>query len=131
MGTWGLQFDENDSAADWLGDFAEAPSWSRVHEAFNSASMDSGAYIEVDECTGAIAAAEVLAAGLGKPSSRLDSAVAEWAIGHPEDANELKIQAQRTVLYLQDNGELSELWHEGGEHAEWLSTIEDLLARLQ
>ena len=132
MGTWGYRFDENDAATDWLGDFQASPSWNMVHSAFDAVPIGSTSYIGVDECAAAIAAAEVVAAGLGRPSPSLPVQIARWATEYTEGTDKLATQAQRTVAYLVDHGELSELWHEGKDTPhEWLATMDDLLARLR
>ncbi len=132
MGTWGYRFGENDGAADWLRDFEASPSWNKVHHAFDAIPVGANGYAEVDECAAAIAAAEIVAAGLGHPSTGLSASVAQWAIKHKDGTEKLTTQAQRTVAYLVDHGELSELWNEGGNPPhEWLATMDDLLTRLR
>jgi len=132
MGAWGHRFDENDAAADWLSEFEASPSWNKVHIAFDAISVNSKNYVEVDECAAAIFAAEVVAAGLGRPSAGLSTASAQWTIKQKDGTEKLTAQAQRTVAYLVDHGELSELWNESGDPPhEWLATMYDSLARLR
>jgi hypothetical protein len=59
MGAWGHRTFENDSALDWLGDLAEGDP-SLVGEALDvAAGSAEDAYLEVDEASAALAAAEL------------------------------------------------------------------------
>ena len=126
MGAWGHQFDENDDAADWLGEFSDSPAWDACAAAFSAIDGD---YVEAPECSCAIAAAEVVAAGLGKPSDRLDDAIIDWATEHADGAPSLKNAAVAALLRIRNDSELAELWNEG-DADEWLATIDDLNSRL-
>jgi hypothetical protein len=66
MGTWSGQPFGSDSASDWAYDLAEASDWSIVRDAL-TAVIDQ-AYIDADEAVIAIAAAEVVAHGLDRPT---------------------------------------------------------------
>jgi len=129
MGAWGHHFDENDSAADWLAEFADAPNWASVSQALQQALANAYDYLDVDDGSSALAAAEVVAAGLGKPSGRLPSQISEWARSDLASAKELQTVASEAVLAVRDGGELHELWHEG-DATEWLATVDDLHSRL-
>jgi hypothetical protein len=130
MGAWGHQFDENDSALDWFGDFDSAPSWGIVEAALQSAMASAYEYLEVDEGSAALAAAEVVAAGLGKASPRLPDNAMAWVKRNSDGATPLTEIAREAAIAVRDGGELHELWHEGGEPTEWLATVDDLLSRL-
>jgi hypothetical protein len=125
MGAWGHQFDENDDAADWLADFADAPSWTKCQLALQFADE----YIEADAASCAIAAAEVVAAGLGKPNPGLDNAIAQWAAQNSDGAKTLRQTASAAVVKTEDESELQELWEEG-DGADWHDTLDDLKSRL-
>jgi len=130
MGAWGHHFDENDSALDWFSDLNAAPSWEMVESSLQTALAGTYGYLDVDDGCAALAAAEVVAAGLGKASSRLPDDVALWVKSNSEGATALKEAAQEAVVSVRDGGELHELWHEGGEPTEWLKTLDDLNSRL-
>jgi glycine/D-amino acid oxidase-like deaminating enzyme len=129
MGAWGHQFDENDSAGDWLAAFADSPSWAAVTDALQSGLASAYEYLEVDEGSAVLAAAEIVAAAFGKASPRLEPQLATWAVSNSAGAFELKSIAGEAVLAVRDGGELHELWHEG-DAGEWLATVDDLHSRL-
>ena len=129
MGAWGHQFDENDSASDWLDEFAVAQNWPFVQSALQDALSAAYEYLEADEGSAALAAAELVAAGLGKASSRLSPDLSLWARDNAAGANELKTIASEAVLSVRDGGELHELWHEGDAN-DWLASVDDLHSRL-
>ena len=127
MGAWGLRFDQNDDAADWLAEFADEPSWEAVDSALSACSAE---YVEAPECSMALAAAEVVAAGLGSPSSDLDEAVLEWATGNSSGAAGRRQAAQVALARIRDDSELNELWQEADEYADWQASVNETLARL-
>ena len=127
MGAWGLLFDENDDAADWLAEFGDAPDWSVVDQALNCADED---YLEAPDCSNALAAAEVVAAGIGKASPRLDPGIVEWARQAPDQAEARRQKAADVLSRVRDNSELSELWEETEEYADWQTSVNETLSRL-
>jgi len=128
MGAWGHHFDENDDAADWLGDFGDQPDWSIVRATLSDgAKLDD--YIESDLGAAGLAAAEIVAAAIGKPSPRLSPEITTWANENPAEANDLTPLAREAVTNIRDSGELQELWREA-DASEWLATVNDLIFRL-
>jgi len=127
MGAWGHEFDENDDAADWLADFAETLEWDGVDEALAVTDAD---YLETSGAANALAAAEVVAAGLGKASPRLEPEIAEWA---SDQASEARARRQDAVLALgrvREDSELQELWEDADEDSRWLAAVNETMARL-
>lgn len=127
MGAWGHLFDQNDDAADWLGEFVVAPAWSMVDEAFATIHVD---YFEAPEASSALAAVEVVAAGLGKPSSRLDEAIVAWSRTHSAEAASRRQTAVAVATKVRDDSELNDLWQEADECADWKNAINETLSRL-
>jgi hypothetical protein len=127
MGAWGHLFDENDDAADWLADFEDSPNWATVDEAL---AVTQANYIEAPNASNALAAAEVVAAGLGKASSRLEAGITEWASAHSTDAASRRVQAVAALTAIRDNSELQELWQEAEEYADWQTSVNETLSRL-
>ncbi len=127
MGAWGHLFDENDDAADWLADFAGEPAWDIVGDALAVADAD---YLDGTDAANALAAAEVVAAGLGKPSPRLDLAIADWASDEPGRARALRQSAILAVGRVREDSELQELWGESDEDSLWLASVNETMARL-
>jgi len=127
MGAWGLLFDENDDAADWLAEFGDAPDWSAIDEALGFVGED---YLEAPDCSNALAAAEVVAAGIGKASPRLDPAIVEWASQSPQEAERRRTIAADVLARVRDDSELSELWQESDEFPDWQASVNETLSRL-
>jgi hypothetical protein len=129
MGAWGLFFDENDDAADWLGEFADGPSWELVDRALNPPLLNGG-YLEAPDCSQALAAAEVVAAANGKPSARLATEITKWAMDNAAGTDDRRENAQTVLTRIRDQSELQELWEEADEYAEWKASIDETLSRL-
>ncbi len=127
MGVYGPYFDENDDAADWLEDFADAPDWQRIDEALAVIDAD---YLEAPEAAQALAAAEIVAAALGKPSPRLDIEVADWAAEEEDGAKERRQSAILALDRVREDSELQELWQDADEYSVWLASINETMARL-
>ena len=125
MGAWSHEFNANDDAADWLADFEDTPSWANVAEALD---LDDD-YIEVDVASCAIAAAELVAAGLGKAHGKLSPEIGEWVAANSDGAADLKDKAQAAVAAVLNGSELQELWDEA-EDADWRDEIGNLQTRL-
>ncbi|MFC6223240.1 DUF4259 domain-containing protein [Hymenobacter artigasi] len=133
MGAWGHQNFENDSAMDFVGEFIESPSLDVINEAL-SVVIEAGAeeeYIEVDEASAALAAAEIVAAALGQAATDVPEELPAsiQKIGLTVDDKMLK-KARKAVKQVLRESELQELWQEGGEPNEWQQVQEGLLKRL-
>ncbi len=126
MGAWGFQFHENDAAQDFLGDVAESRDWSSVN-AFLTDYVDNGGYDDADQ---AIAASELVAAAIGKPSPLLESELATWAAQHSVAAATLRPVAANAAKLALSNSELNELWSEAEDYSDWQATLGDLISRL-
>lgn len=126
MGAWGFQFHENDGAQDFLGDVTDSRDWSLV-AAFLTDYVDNGGYDDADQ---AIAASELVAAAIGKPSPLLEGELAAWAAQHSNDATALRPIATNAVKLALSNSELNELWSEAEEYSDWQATLGDLISRL-
>lgn len=77
----------------------------------------------------ALAAAEVVAALLGKPSINLPDEVSEWVQGK-EFGPELAFVALKAIKVVLTNSELKELWEESDEYNAWISVVNSLKERL-
>ena len=133
MGAWGHQNFENDAAMDFIGDFIESPNIDGIKAALIII-IDAAAdeeYIETDEASIALAAAEVIAATLGQasPDTPEELRAAIEKAGFKADDKLVKI-ARKAVSQILKESELQELWAEGGEPNEWQQVQEGLLKRL-
>jgi hypothetical protein len=131
MGAWGHRSFENDSALDWFGDLDDegASPVQEILDAVGGAGDDD--YVEVDDASAALAAAELVAAALGKGDDRLDEDAAAWLAGHRDAVRAIGAdRARRAVERVFANSELRELWGENGDDTDWHVDVRALIARL-
>ena len=133
MGAWGHRNFENDSAMDFVGDFVESPTEVALSDAL-AIVIKAGAdeeYIEMDEASAALAAAEMVAAANGRGSFDLpqDLSAAMEKLGFKPNEKLVK-KARKAVSVVLKESELQELWAENGEPNEWQQVQKDLLIRL-
>ena len=132
MGAWGINTFENDDAADWIGEFFDEPDKELLVEAFDAVNEIGDDYLKSPESSAALAAAEVIAALLGKPSASLPDDTKE-CVGKlsfkPDE--ELLSAARKAVERVKTDSELKELWDESDDAEQWQVTVEDLAARLK
>lgn len=116
---------DNDEAADFIADLAEAPDWRAVVLILDHVTKASG-YLEAPEAEMAVAAAAIVAAAYGDgallPEGRRDLKAALGA--PPEGAAKLARAALTRVVG--PASELDELWQEGDAHDAWLTHIAGL-----
>lgn len=137
MGTWDPSVFGNDEAADWGGELAENGSVKAVEQLLSTiAGYPLTEYLEGGTGASALAAAEVVAAALGRPTveTPYNKEVLDWAARHPELAD-LQQLAQRAAERVRTpESELIELWDEDGvdvrDREEWQNSIADLVTRL-
>jgi hypothetical protein len=135
MGAWGAESFANDTALDWLDDLVQAED-TQILGATLAGVADKAAYTELgtmmrmDRATEAIAAAEVIAALVGRPASDLPPIAVAWAIAHPApNLDRLCALATSTLDHIQQDTELDDLWVEGYSEL-WRAIIRDLRFRL-
>lgn len=129
-GAWGTGSFENDEAMDWIqGDLVRqgVPAVSAVLRAVTKAQ----GVPEASRCSEAIAACELLAAGLGKPAADLpkEAVQAAKAIPKPPEAALLR-EARQTLDAILKRSELKESWSATPDFEAWKKKIEALKARL-
>jgi len=134
MGAWGNGSFDNDDAADFLTDVTDGEDLAPVREIF-AVVVSSNDYLEAPDASQAIAAAEIVAVILGRPTSAAqeeEELVAWLARVKPVVDSDLSKQAAQVLdRILAPNSELSELWEESDEFADWKATVSDLRAHLQ
>lgn len=131
MGAWGHRSFENDSALDWLGELVDgdAEALAEILEAVGGAGDDE--YVDVDAASAALAAAELVAAALGKGGDRLNEEAGRWLEAHRDAALEVgAAAARRAVERVVRRSELRELWDESGDASAWHADVRELLHRL-
>jgi hypothetical protein len=89
-------------------------------------------YIEAPDGSAAVAAAEVVAAALDRPSAKLPPELRSWLQHQSLSAlAQLAPVASKVLIRIQDSelSELRQLWAEG-EKGKWQAALADLSARL-
>lgn len=132
MGAWGHKSFENDSVLNFFEDFQDADA-SRVGEALDViADATDDDYVDADDASAALGAAELLAAAHGRGEDRLSSSARTWLAGHVEGVRAFDIaRARRVVERVLRRSELQELWEENGPDTEWHEDVRALLERLK
>ena len=122
MTAWAPGPFDNEEAADFIEDLAEAPAWRAVTAALEHAANVSG-YLEEAEGELAVAAAAIVASCVGTGSVLPDNhAELKAALGKPpEGAASLARKALARVVGTAS--ELDETWQEGDGHDAWLTQI--------
>ena len=144
MGAWGAGSFENDIASEWAADLADGGDVEMVRATLETAARcPADEYLESDEGAEALAAAEVVAAAMGRPLKAVSMGTSgphalAWAAAHAgagkADMVELALEAIERVEAAES--ELQELWSAevskgaGAGSREWFSEVEDLRNRL-
>ena len=130
-GTWGEGSFENDDALDWASECTSAKSVTPVSAALALVSRNKS--IEAPDGSAAVAAAEVVAAALGRPDPKLPSQLRDWIIHQPSAQLVALAPSARTALMRVANAEISELaklWA-ARQPNKWTASISELQARLK
>ena len=133
MGTWALHSFGNDDAADFLSDLTEQNDLGPAQEAIARV-LEADGYLEAPEAQQCIAACEVIAASLGRPSAaaRAEEGLASWLTRAKTKPTSIVVaQATKAVdRILAPESELRELWEESEEFGDWQADVANLRARL-
>lgn len=97
------------------------------------ASAEPDEYVEAADAEEALAAAEVVAALLGKPLEELPEPVEAFLQRNrgKKPGSELVRLAAKAVKRIQSSSELKELWESSDDAEKWDEVVEDLLSRLK
>ena len=129
-GAWGVGSFDNNSAADWQYQLEHSVGSVALHSAFKSVQV--GGYIEVDACSAAMAAIEVVAAIKMNSFEQLPDRVREWAIFNSSVVNDSLIQNAKKSLAIctdSENSELAQLWLESSDK-DWTVYVSKLSSKL-
>jgi hypothetical protein len=129
-GAWGDGSFENDDAMDWVNDCVRATSPGVIKAAFDR--VLNADVVEAPDAAGAVAAAEVVAASLGKPSPAIPADLKAWLATQP--GSQIAAQAalaKRALTKIEDprHSELRQLWSEGKAN-QWLTKVHALESRI-
>lgn len=129
MGTWGSGSFENDDASDFVYEF-ERDGISALDAALT---VSAATYLEAPAAQRAIAAAELVAAAMGRPGEippEVDIEANPFVARIAEGLADLQAMACSAIdRVLADRSELKELWAED-DATEWLAAMADLRSRL-
>ena len=128
MGAWGNGNFDNDTAADYVDNFQDDPNETVLLETLTAVAAEG--YPEADEASEALAAAELIAAALGKPvrgfPEDLLLSAKNLPLANPDAAQKL---ARRAIKAILKKSELKELWEESDEYEQWVAVQDGLLDR--
>lgn len=126
MGVWGEGVFENDAAGDWADELARSDRYQNVADTLTAVVQGS---IGIDECSEALLAAEVVAAGRGWPMRGLYEPVKHWLerTEHRPTDKERHL-ALRAIEIIRDSSELAEEF--GKDNKKWHAGLQKLIDRL-
>jgi len=132
VGAWGTGNFENDDALDWVDDLEECDDETAVRDALATvADWPASQPLEAIDCSVALAAAEMVAAALGHPSSDFPEEAEDWLDRKGPDLGDDEVRlARAAVERIKGNSELRDLWAESDSMEEWLEVVNDLQTRL-
>lgn len=133
MGTWGEGHFENDDALDWGWSLETDRDASAIGAALEpAANVEEAAEIQTREACRALAAAAVVAAAVGRPTSdELPDEARAWLRERAGAVDAQLIEsAQQAVARVRRASELRDLWDEAGAD-EWLTRVDDLQLHLR
>lgn len=131
MGAWGPGSFENDAALDWFDDLEDGGVAMLRETLERAADADADEYIEIDDASAALAAAELVAAALGRGDDRLDEDALVWTAANRDHVTEADLAlARRAVARVIARSEVQELWDANGTNNEWRPVADELLRRL-
>jgi hypothetical protein len=97
----------------------------------SGADDEEGDYVEADEASWSLAAAEIVASALGRSGPELSDELTEWIDSQRTSIVVLAPLAIRAAVRVRDNSELSELWAETDEFDAWCGVVNELISRLR
>jgi hypothetical protein len=132
MGRWGIGSFENDTAVEWLYDFAANDFRLIDRTLAGVASMLPVDELDADEACEVLVAAECVAAAAGFPAANLPPEVTDWvAANQPIQVKAEYVQmAMTAVARVRTQSELKELWAESDDYEAWVTAVSDLQTRL-
>ncbi|KRD34374.1 hypothetical protein ASE35_11750 [Lysobacter sp. Root916] len=126
MGAWGIGSFDNDHASDWLLDLIEGEDLAPMRAAIAQVLAEDD-YLDSDLAVEALAAIEVLAATLGRPTAAIqdEAEFQAWLA-------ELQLQGDPSLVpealralerILAPESELRELWEETEDYEDWCADV--------
>ncbi|AEG02760.1 DUF4259 domain-containing protein [Methylomonas methanica] len=132
MGAWDSGVFDNDDAADWINELADANDLEILNNAIYAV-LDTPDYIEEPEGARLLCACEVVTAFRGKLSTNIPDEVRQWVKNHESlDTSPLIPAALQAIdRVLGDDSELKQLWEENEQdYPKWHEAILSIKRRL-
>lgn len=131
MATWDYHNFDNDAAADFAETFRQRPNEAVLYEALATVAEEEG-QIEAADASQALAAAELVAAIIGRPAADMPVGLLPATTLLDADGQEdLQELAQEAVEAVLRDSELREKWAASENYADWQALQQNLLTRLQ
>ncbi len=132
MGAWDEGPFANDEALDWLPELEGGGASELRRTLAVAAAFPADEYLDVDEGSSALAAAEVVASAFEHERKSLPAQVARWLEeeGGSLTAEDAALAKKAVERVLGAQSELSSLWGESGPENGWHTRTQALLARL-
>ncbi|SET35883.1 protein of unknown function [Hymenobacter actinosclerus] len=132
MGAWGYYNFDNDTAADFAEDFKAEPSAGVLEQVLAAVQQAADDYLDAEVASEALAAAEIVAAILGRPARNFPNdllgIIPRLDLSHVEPLRKPAQQAVRAIIGPES--ELRELWEDSDEFENWEGLQRQLLKRL-
>jgi Domain of unknown function (DUF4259) len=120
----------NDDASDWVFELEESSGPGVLKEAFKA--VQSSSYPDTADSCIALAAAEVVAAAKGMPSTDLPDDVRKWIEDQEAGPIQSLVKAAITAVNkVSTKSELRDSWEESDSWHDWQQVVEGLRRRLQ
>jgi hypothetical protein len=130
MSTWGYYNFDNDLAADLAAKFRDTHSLGLLTEAL--ADIPSAETIENEAAQEALAAAEIVAALLGKPAQELPADLLPLTVQlSPSESTTFQELARAAVQAVAKHSALQAHWGKSENKKDWQQLQQNLLQRLQ
>ena len=131
MATWDYHNFDNDAAADFADTFRQRPNEAVLYEALATAAEEEGT-LELADASQALAAAELVAAIIGRPAQDMPVGLLPATTLLDADGQEdLQELAQEAVEAVLRDSELQARWAATENYADWQALQQNLLTRLQ
>lgn len=131
MGAWGTRNFENDGSQDWIFDLIDNKDGGLVADTL-ARIINNIETLEVSDCEEALAAAELVAALVGRPSEDFpEDPLDQLDVLNLIGTRALRNQAIAAVNKIVAASEMKNYWEEAGHGEEWTGVQAGLVKRLE
>ncbi len=138
MGAWCTDNFSNDIATDWVAALEKSKGLKVLMSPIERIHKNTG-YLQIEECSEALAASEVVAAAISSDYSITPESVQTWLntkkgfifAKKPQIGANHSIKAINVVERILNESELKELWQDSDEFENWQGKQQSLLAKLR